>query len=66
MLRKDRLKAILHEHPEVLLEVIRNLSQRLVVANEQLEAAARAQAEAAESPAAKPHRFRDKATATKP
>lgn len=41
VLRKDRLNAILHEHPEVLLEVIRNLSQRLVVANEQLEAAAR-------------------------
>ena len=40
VLRKDRLNAILHEHPEVLLEVIRNLSQRLVVANEQLEAAA--------------------------
>ncbi|MDQ6692438.1 MAG: cyclic nucleotide-binding domain-containing protein [Candidatus Dormibacteraeota bacterium] len=37
VLRKDRLEAILHEHPEVLLEVIRNLSHRLVVANEQLE-----------------------------
>jgi CRP-like cAMP-binding protein len=42
VLRKDRLETILHEHPEVLLEVIRNLSQRLTVANEQLEAAARA------------------------
>lgn len=40
VLRKDRLGAILHEHPEVLLEVIRNLSARLVVANEQLEQAA--------------------------
>lgn len=38
VLRKDRLEAILHEHPEVLLEVIRNLSHRLVIANEQLEA----------------------------
>ena len=57
VLRKDRLKAILHEHPEVLLEVIRNLSQRLVVANEQLEAAARSQAEAAEAaPAKRPAR----------
>ena len=42
VLRKDRLNAILHEHPEVLLEVIRNLSKRLVDANEQLEAAAKA------------------------
>jgi HEAT repeat protein len=41
VLRKDRLGAILHDHPEVLMEVIRNLSQRLVVANSQLEAAAR-------------------------
>jgi len=41
VLRKDRLNAILQEHPEVLLEVIKNLSQRLVVANEQLEEAAR-------------------------
>jgi CRP/FNR family transcriptional regulator, cyclic AMP receptor protein len=41
VLRKDRLGAILHEHPEVLLEVIKNLSRRLVVANSQLEAAAR-------------------------
>ena len=40
VLRKDRLNAILQDHPEVLLEVIKNLSQRLVVANEQLEAAA--------------------------
>jgi CRP-like cAMP-binding protein len=41
VLRKDRLGAILHEHPEVLLEVIKNLSRRLVVANSQLEAAVR-------------------------
>ncbi|GAC1654985.1 MAG: hypothetical protein NVS9B1_07150 [Candidatus Dormibacteraceae bacterium] len=41
VLRKDRLTSILHEHPEVLLEVIKNLSSRLVVANEQLEQAAR-------------------------
>jgi CRP-like cAMP-binding protein len=40
VLRKDRLEAILYEHPEVLLAVIRNLSQRLALANQQLEAAA--------------------------
>ena len=40
VLRKDRLNVILQDHPEVLLAVIKNLSQRLVVANEQLEAAA--------------------------
>jgi CRP-like cAMP-binding protein len=45
VLRKDRLGAILHDHPEVLMEVIKNLSRRLVVANAQLEAAARAQGE---------------------
>ncbi|TME19035.1 MAG: cyclic nucleotide-binding domain-containing protein [Chloroflexi bacterium] len=53
VLRRERLEAILHEHPEVLLEVIKNLSQRLVVANEQLEAAARARREP-EAPARKP------------
>jgi CRP-like cAMP-binding protein len=42
VLRKDRLEAILYEHPEVLLAVIRNLSQRLALANEQLEAAVEA------------------------
>ena len=52
VLRKDRLNAILHEHPEVLIEVIRNLSQRLVVANEQLEAAARTVKEPAPAPSA--------------
>ncbi|HVD01192.1 MAG TPA: Npt1/Npt2 family nucleotide transporter [Candidatus Dormibacteraeota bacterium] len=45
VLRKDRLGAILHEHPEVLMEVIKNLSRRLMVANTQLEEAARARAE---------------------
>ncbi len=54
VLRKERLEAILHEHPEVLLEVIRNLSQRLVVANEQLEAAARARREPEVRPGRKP------------
>jgi hypothetical protein len=39
VLRRDRMQAIVHEHPEVLLEFIKNLSQRLRVMNEQLEAA---------------------------
>jgi hypothetical protein len=34
------MQAIVHEHPEVLLEFIKNLSQRLRVMNEQLESAA--------------------------
>jgi len=41
VLRKDRFNAIVHEHPEVMLEVIKYLSQRLRVANEQLGMAAR-------------------------
>ncbi len=39
VLRRDRMQAIVHEHPEVLLEFIKNLSQRLRTMNEQLEAA---------------------------
>ncbi|HXD82134.1 MAG TPA: cyclic nucleotide-binding domain-containing protein [Candidatus Acidoferrum sp.] len=39
VLRRDRMQAIVHEHPEVLLEFIKNLSQRLRVMNEQLESA---------------------------
>ena len=41
VLRKDRFNAIVHEHPEVMLEVIKYLSQRLRLANEQLGLAAR-------------------------
>ncbi|MHB8612293.1 MAG: cyclic nucleotide-binding domain-containing protein [Candidatus Dormibacteraceae bacterium] len=37
VLRRDRMQAIVHEHPEVLLEFVKNLSQRLRVMNEQLE-----------------------------
>jgi CRP-like cAMP-binding protein len=37
VLRRDRMQAIVHEHPEVLMEFIKNLSQRLRVMNEQLE-----------------------------
>jgi hypothetical protein len=33
------MQAIVHEHPEVLLEFVKNLSQRLRVMNEQLESA---------------------------
>ena len=40
VLRRDRLQALVHEHPEVLLEFVKNLSQRIRVMNEQLESAA--------------------------
>jgi Cyclic nucleotide-binding domain len=39
VLRRDRLHAIVNEHPEVLLEFIKNLSQRLRVMDEKLESA---------------------------
>jgi hypothetical protein len=39
VLRRDRMQAIVHEHPEVLLEFVKNLSQRLRVMNEQLQSA---------------------------
>jgi CRP-like cAMP-binding protein len=39
VLRRDRLHAIVHEHPEVLLEFIKNLSQRLRAMDEALESA---------------------------
>jgi len=38
VLRRDRLQAIVHEHPEVLMEFIKNLSQRLRAMDEKLEA----------------------------
>ena len=37
VLRRDRLHAIVNEHPEVLLEFIKNLSQRLRAMDEKLE-----------------------------
>ncbi|HKW71742.1 MAG TPA: cyclic nucleotide-binding domain-containing protein, partial [Candidatus Dormibacteraeota bacterium] len=37
VLRRDRLQAIVHEHPDVLLEFIKNLSQRLRAMDEKLE-----------------------------
>jgi hypothetical protein len=40
VLRRDRMQAIVHENPEVLLEFVRNLSQRLRAMDEQLESAA--------------------------
>jgi hypothetical protein len=40
VLRRDRMQAIVHEHPEVLLEFVKNLSERLRLMNEQLESAA--------------------------
>ena len=39
VLRRDRLQAIVHEHPEVLLEFIKNLSRRLRAMDQKLEAA---------------------------
>jgi cyclic nucleotide-binding protein/HEAT repeat protein len=39
VLRRDRLHAIVNEHPEVLLEFIKNLSQRLRAMDEKLETA---------------------------
>src|SRR5579872_2116854 len=38
VLRRDRLQALVHEHPEVLLEFVRNLSQRIRHMNDQLQA----------------------------
>jgi hypothetical protein len=40
VLRRDRMQAIVHEHPEVLLEFVKNLSQRLRAMDDQLEMAA--------------------------
>ncbi|MGH7764376.1 MAG: cyclic nucleotide-binding domain-containing protein, partial [Candidatus Dormibacteraceae bacterium] len=40
VLRRDRMQAIVHEHPEVLLEFVKNLSQRLRAMDEQLEISA--------------------------
>ena len=39
VLRRDRLQAIVHEHPEVLLEFVKNLSQRIRHMNDQLQEA---------------------------
>ena len=39
VLRRDRLQSIVHEHPEVLLEFIKNLSQRLRAMDAKLESA---------------------------
>jgi CBS domain-containing protein len=39
VLRRDRLHAIVNEHPEVLLEFIKNLSQRIRAMDEKLEGA---------------------------
>ena len=33
------MQAIVHEHPEVLMEFVKNLSQRLRLMNEQLQSA---------------------------
>jgi hypothetical protein len=37
VLRRDRLQAIVHEHPEVLLEFVKNLSQRIRHMNDELQ-----------------------------
>ena len=49
VLRRDRLQAIVHEHPEVMLEFIKNLSQRLRAMDEKLESAAPQQSPSAPS-----------------
>ncbi|MEO8745258.1 MAG: cyclic nucleotide-binding domain-containing protein [Candidatus Dormiibacterota bacterium] len=49
VLRRDRMQAIVHEHPEVLLEFVKNLSQRLRVMDEKLESATSAPQEAAQT-----------------
>jgi hypothetical protein len=48
VLRRDRLNAIVHEHPEVLLEFVKNLSERIRRMNEQLETAAHVEPHPAE------------------
>jgi CRP-like cAMP-binding protein len=52
VLRRDRLQAIVNEHPEVLLEFIKNLSERLRSMDEKLESAP--VAEPASTPQAAP------------
>ena len=37
VLRRDRLHALVHEHPEVLLEFVKNLSHRIRTMNDQLQ-----------------------------
>jgi hypothetical protein len=39
VLRRDRMQAIVHDNPEVLLEFVKNLSQRIRLMNDQLESA---------------------------
>jgi Cyclic nucleotide-binding domain len=50
VLRRDRLHAIVHDHPEVLLEFIKSLSQRLRAMDEKVEAEPVVDAEAAPTP----------------
>jgi CRP-like cAMP-binding protein len=52
VLRRDRLHAIVHEHPEVLLEFIKNLSQRLRAMDEKLESSTPNEAPPAKPPSA--------------
>ena len=49
VLRRDRMQAIVHEHPEVLLEFVKNLSQRLRMMDEKLESATSAPHEASQA-----------------
>src|SRR5207248_4614849 len=43
VLRRDRLQAIVHEHPEVLLAFVKNISRRLRAMDQKLEASAPAE-----------------------
>jgi CRP-like cAMP-binding protein len=50
VLRRDRLQTIVHEHPEVLLEFIKSLSQRLRAMDQKVESEPIAGLEAAPTP----------------
>ena len=55
VLRRDRMQTIVHEHPEVLLEFVKNLSQRIRIMNDKLESASPT-TETAPAPASGPRR----------
>ena len=50
MLRRDRLLAIVHEHPEVMVEFVKNLSQRLREMDALLQARAQKEQEQESNP----------------
>ena len=50
VLRRDRLLAIVHEHPEVMVEFVKNLSQRLREMDALLQARAQKEQEQESNP----------------